>query len=55
MRHGDFGNMNRQGGKGNALISDVATYYFYGTSSGKNSTVICGDGHACYIECYNNA
>ena len=35
--------------------SDVATYYFYGTSSGKNSTVICGDGHTCYIECYNNA
>ena len=28
MRHGDFGNMNQQGGKGNALIGDVATYYF---------------------------
>ena len=28
MRHGDFGNMNQQGGTGNALIGDVATYYF---------------------------
>ena len=36
-------------------IYESVYYYFYGVSSGYNSTIICYDGNKCYIECHNNA
>ena len=36
-------------------IYDSVYYYFYGVSSGYDSTIICYDDKKCYIECHNNA
>ena len=34
--------------------SSFVEFYFRGSQSGYNATVICGDGHQCYIFCDGN-
>ena len=38
------------------LYSDVSgvTFRFWGKESGRDATVICGNGHTCYIDCYSD-
>lgn len=35
-------------------IDRFVYHYFYGTFSGYNSQIICGDGHTCNIICHSN-
>ena len=54
--HYMFGHLSAQNSIFKSYNYDSSvTYYFRGTMSGKNGTILCGNNHTCNVECYGNA
>ena len=52
--HGMWGHLSGQNSIFKSYDSGVY-YYFGGKMSGNNGTILCGNGHTCYVTCYGDS